>query len=50
MNLPPNLKEPEFYQFWSSHCGAAEANPTSNHEVAGLIPGLAQCVKDPSLP
>ena len=24
-------------------------NPTSNDEVAGLIPGLAQWVKDPSL-
>ena len=21
-------------------------NPTRNHEVAGLIPGLARCVKD----
>ena len=24
-------------------------NPTRNHKVAGLIPGLAQCVKDPEL-
>ena len=28
----------------SSHCGAAETNPTSNHEVVGSIPGLAQSV------
>ena len=26
--------------------GTAEMNPTRNHEVSGLIPGLAQWVKD----
>ena len=34
----------------SSHCGSAEMNLTSNHEVVGLIPGLTQWVKDPALP
>ena len=35
---------------WSSHRGAAEMNLTRNHEVTGLIPGLAQWVKDLALP
>ena len=35
--------------FWSSHCGAVETGQTREHEVAGSIPGLTQCVKDPAL-
>ena len=35
--------------YGSSRCGASEMNLTSNHEVVGWIPGLAQGVKDPAL-
>ena len=38
------------YYCRSSCCGTAETNPTRNQEVAGLIPGLVQWVKDLALP
>ena len=34
----------------SSWCGSVVTNPTSIHEETGLIPGLAQWVKDLALP
>ena len=45
-----NLIDKLDFRWGSSHYGAVETNPTSKHEVAGLIPGLAQRVKDLMLP
>ena len=39
-------RQPLKVTWWSSRCGKAETNPTSIHEVVGLIPGLDPWVKD----
>ena len=40
----------KFFLLGGSCHGTAETNPTRNHEVLGLIPGLSQWVKDLVLP
>ena len=45
-----SLNNPDKDLAWISRFGAVETNPTRNHDVAGLIPGLTQQVKDPALP
>ena len=49
-DLMSNFIKLKSSDFWSSHHGSAETNPTRNDEVVGSIPGLAQWVKDPALP
>ena len=43
-------KDMQFKKAWSSCCGSAVMNPTSVHEDVGLIPGLAQWLKDLAWP
>ena len=45
-----NLVDSRRKQYWSSHRGSVVNNPTRNHEVAGLVPALAQRVNDLVLP
>jgi len=46
----PSVHKSEVQLVWSSHHGAAETNPTRNHEVVGSIPGLVQWVEETALP
>ena len=45
-----NNQQSKVFKNGSSHCGAAEMNPTSIYEDGSAIPGLAQCVWDLALP
>ena len=42
-------KNIKFKKILPEFAGSMEMNPTRNHDVSGLIPGLAQWVKDPVL-
>ena len=48
--MPPILYAFKNITLRTSHCGATEMNPTSDHEPEGLISGFAQWVEDPALP
>ena len=45
-----SIRRPSRSKAGSSHVAQQVTNPTSIHENVGLIPGLAQWVKDPALP